>query len=79
MTAATSTLIDRIHAIVREVDPDQVILFGSRARGDQRENSDVDLVVVEAERFGPEQSRHQEMVRLYHILAGFPVAADVLV
>ena len=80
MTQATGTLIERmVRAIVDEVDPEQVILFGSRGRGDERQDSDVDLVVVEAEPFGPERSRHKEMVRLYHAVAGFPVAADVLV
>ena len=70
---------EMVQAIVDEVDPEQVILFGSRARGDQREHSDVDLIVVEAEPFGPERSRHKELVRLYHALAGFRVPADVLV
>ncbi len=80
MTQVTDKLIDRmVRAIVDEVDPEQVILFGSRGRGDERQDSDVDLVVVEAEPFGPKRSRHKEMVRLYHAVAGFPVAADVLV
>ena len=80
MTQVTDTLLDRmVRAIVDEVDPEQVILFGSRGRGDERQDSDVDLVVVEAEPFGPERSRHKEMVRLYHALAGFPVPADILV
>ncbi len=80
MTHVTDTLIDdMVQAIVDEVDPEQVILFGSRGRGDERQDSDVDLVVVEAEPFGPKRSRHREMVRLYHAVAGFPVAADVLV
>ena len=30
---------EMVQAIVDEVDPDQVILFGSRARGDEREHS----------------------------------------
>ena len=80
MTIVTDNLIGQmVQAIVDEVDPEQVILFGSRGRGDERQDSDVDLVVVEAEPFGPERSRHKEMVRLYHAVAGFPVAADVLV
>ena len=80
VTPVTDTLIDRmVQAIVAEVDPEQVILFGSRARGEERESSDVDLIVVEAEPFGPARSRHGELVRLYGALAGFPVAADVLV
>ena len=80
MTRVSDDLLNRmVQAIVDEVDPEQVILFGSRARGDERENSDIDLVVVEAEPFGPERSRHREMVRLYHAVAGFPVPTDVLV
>ena len=80
MTRVTDNLIGQmVQAIVDEVDPEQVILFGSRGRGDERQDSDVDLVVVEAEPFGPKRSRHKEMVKLYHAVAGFPVAADVLV
>ena len=76
----TDALLDRIvQAIVDEVDPEQVILFGSRARGDEHESSDIDLIVVEAEPFGPGRSRHKESVRLYHALAGFRVPADILV
>ena len=80
MVPVTDALLDRmVRAIVDEVDPEQVILFGSRGRGDERENSDIDLIVVEAEPFGPGRSRHKELVRLYHALAGFHVPADILV
>ena len=76
----TDTLLDcLVQAIVDEVDPEQVILFGSRGRGEARENSDVDLIVVEAEPFGPQRSRRKEVVRLYHALAGFHAPADILV
>ena len=80
MTPITDDLLGRmVQKIVKEVDPEQVILFGSRGRGDHRADSDIDLIVVEAEPFGPERSRHREMVRLYHAVAGFLVATDVLV
>ena len=80
MTTVTDDLLNRmVHAIVDEVDSEQAILFGSRGRSDRRADSDVDLIVVEAEPFGPKRSRHREMVRLYHVLAGFVVPADVLV
>ena len=80
MTQVTDDLLNRmVQAIVNEVDPEQVILFGSRARGDEQEKSDIDLIVVEAEPFGPERSRHRELVRLYHTVAAFPVPTDVLV
>ena len=77
---ASDDLLDRmVRAIVAEADPERVILFGSRARGDGGENSDIDLIVVEDEPFGPQRSRHEESVRLYRALADFPVAADILV
>ena len=80
MTQITDELLDQmVQAIVEEVDPEQVILFGSRARGDAREDSDVDLVVVEAEPFGQDRSRYQEAVRLYKVLAGSGVSKDILV
>ena len=80
MIPITDALIDEmVQAIVDEVDPVQVILFGSRARGDEGERSDVDLIVLEAEPFGPTRSRHKELIKLYHAIARFPVAADVLV
>lgn len=80
MTPITDNLIDEmVQAIVEEADPEQVILFGSRGRGDERQDSDVDLADLEAEPFDPKRSRHKEMVRLYHAVAGFPVTADVLV
>ena len=80
MVPVTDALLDRmVQAIVDEVDPEQVILFGSLARGDEHESSDIDLIVVEAEPFGPGRSRHKELVRLYHALAGFHVPADILV
>ena len=40
--------------IVTNFDPKRIILFGSHARGDQREDSDVDLFVeMESERQPP--------------------------
>ena len=79
-TAITADLLGRmVRTIVDEVDPEQVILFGSRGRGDHRPNSDVDLIVIEAEPFGPGRSRYGEMNRLYAILSGFGVSTDLLV
>jgi len=69
VTAITDDLLGRMtRRIVDAVDPEQVILFGSRARGDHRDRSDVDLIVIEAEPFGSERSRHGEMLRLYEAL-----------
>ena len=80
MGQVSDALLDQmVKKIVEEVDPEQVILFGSRARGDARAGSDVDLVVVESEPFGRERSKRLEAARLYRTLAGFSVSKDILV
>ncbi len=80
MTTVDETLLGRmVTAIVDAADPEQVILFGSRARGDARPGSDVDLVVVEAEPFRPGRDRRAETVRLLRALGGSGVATDILV
>ena len=52
-----------------------VILFGSHARGDAREHSDLDFLVVEP----CVSSRRQESVRLRQVLRPLNIAVDVLV
>lgn len=78
-TVPESVIRDMTDAIVQEVQPQQVILFGSRARGDSREHSDADFLVVANESFDPERDRFEEMTRLLRLLARFPLDADVLV
>ena len=68
-----------VRAIVDEADPEQVILFGSRAAGDERKNSDMDLIVIESAPFGKARSRRLEAARLYETVARFAVSADILV
>ena len=67
-----------VDTIVREADPDTVILFGSRARGDARPDSDVDLLIVEREPFSPQHSRRQETARLYLALRKLAISKDLL-
>jgi predicted nucleotidyltransferase len=33
--------------IVREINPKQIIMFGSRTRGDTKDDSDIDLFIVQ--------------------------------
>ena len=72
-------LLQMTTTIVDEVDPEKVILFGSRARGDAKADSDFDLVVVEAEPFGPDRDRGAQETRLWRALAKFHVPKDILV
>ena len=69
---------DMVQAIVREVGPERIYLFGSRARGEARQDSDVDLLIVVREPFGPEHSRFQEINRVYRALSSFRIPNDVL-
>ena len=79
MTVVTDEILtEMVQAIVREVDPERVYLFGSRTRGEARENSDVDLLIVEREPFGPQHNRFQEINRLYQALASFRVPKDIV-
>jgi len=67
-----------VDVIVHEADPEQIILFGSRARGEARPDSDVDLLIVESEPFSVTRSRRKEATRLWLALARFPVSKDLL-
>lgn len=80
MVSISQELIDRMaRRIVTEVDPEKVVLFGSWARGEASEQSDVDFLVVEREPFGAHRSRHQEAVRIWQCLSEFRVPTDILV
>ncbi len=68
-----------VDIIVREADPEAIILFGSRARGEAGADSDVDLLIIEREPFGPGRSRIREAARLYHALRYMPASKDLLV
>jgi len=61
--------------IVAVSDPQQIILFGSQARGDARLDSDLDLLVVKEEMESP----RAEAARIYRALAGLSVPVDIVV
>lgn len=71
-------IAEMVERIVQEVQPEQVYLFGSRARGEAREDSDVDLLVVEREPFGEGRSRLREIDRISDVLYSFRIPTDIL-
>ena len=69
-------LIEEAGRRLAEAAPNaKVVLFGSRARGEGRSNSDLDLLVIEPEL----KSRRAEFVRLRQALGDLGVPIDLIV
>jgi predicted nucleotidyltransferase len=60
---------------VAAAQPKKIILFGSHARGDADDHSDVDLLVVEQ----VVADRYEEMIRLNRALKGLVMPVNLLV
>jgi predicted nucleotidyltransferase len=74
--AEDPVLVEIVRRLVGELQPRQIYLFGSRARGDAREDSDFDVLVVVDRRTGEGYEMEQ---RAYHALRGLGVTVEVLV
>jgi len=61
--------------IAQVFQPERIVLFGSYARGEMDENSDVDLLVV-AQTLPPPRERYSSVRRL---LADYPASFDIIV
>ena len=74
-TQSVDCLPEAIELITREFDPLRIILFGSRARGEARPDSDLDLLVVLPEI----ENKRNVTIDLMRILGNLPVSKDVVV
>ena len=75
--ASERSLLQQVVEALRAAgQPERVILFGSRARGDARPDSDFDLLIVQSAQ--PGSSRWQELRRLRQALRPLPIAKDLL-
>ena len=67
-----STMVDRI---VGRFHPSRIVLFGSQARGDANEWSDVDLLVV----MGDLPDKRRAAVEIRRLLGDLPFSKDIVV
>jgi predicted nucleotidyltransferase len=63
-----------VSRLVKAVDPDRIIMFGSRARGDARVDSDLDLLIVKDSK----ELRHRRAIPAYNALSELGVPADII-
>lgn len=68
-------LADAVQRILAVSQPSKIILFGSQARGDADENSDLDLMVIEPS----VENTALEAARLYRAVGWVGKGVDILV
>ena len=72
--ADDTVLAEIVRRLVDAVDPDRIVLFGSRARGDCRADSDLDLLIVK----DSAEPCHRRVVPAYRALRGLGVPKDIV-
>jgi len=75
MSATDKILFEIVARIRKSLNPERVILFGSRARGSAQPESDFDLLVIKES----DQPRYQRSAPLYTALADLPVEVEIMV
>jgi len=78
VTVSNDQLASLADRIIRLVNPRQVILFGSQARGTAKEGSDIDLLIVGDRSTEETWSRRREIGRIRRNLPFMGVPIDIL-
>lgn len=74
---SAQTLSEMVNAIVHEVQPEKIILFGSQVKGEVHEDSDIDLLIVDAKPFGADRCRRKEIARIRKSIGSVNMPVDV--
>ena len=69
-------ILPYIKILKEKFKPQKIILFGSRARGDNHKESDYDLLIV-AEKF-KNINIYERSVAAYHLKRNVPAAMDII-
>lgn len=70
-----AVLEEIIRIVVETAQPQQIVLFGSAARGDMGPHSDVDLLVIKSGNYNP----RAVAADIYMSLIGVPQPVDIVV
>lgn len=72
---ADQKILDQIIQAVREViEPDKIILFGSQARGDDKIDSDYDILIIK----DTIEDERMTIKKLYRQMVGVNAAIDII-
>src|SRR5258706_7268995 len=63
-----------VRRLVAAIDPDRIILFGSRARGDSGPDSDIDLLVIK----DTVEPAYRRTIPAYRALSGLGISKDII-
>ena len=74
MSTVDDAAVEMAERIRRAIDPDLIVLFGSRARGTCSSASDYDLLIVASSPL----PRWRRAVAIYRLLAGMGVPKDIV-
>ena len=72
--ATNPVVTEMVKRIAERCHPQKIILFGSRARGDARGDSDFDLLIIAPS----DEPRWHRTIPIYGLLAGLGVPKDVV-
>jgi predicted nucleotidyltransferase len=79
LQANEATFSDVVRAIRSVAEPSAIVLFGSYARGNANDQSDIDLLVIRSRDFSQGESRRKELGRLYRAVAArVSIPKDIL-
>ena len=74
-TTTLATIDQMVRRLVERFDPDQIVLFGSHARGAAGPDSDVDLLVI----MPVSGSRREKQIEMRVALHDIPLPKDIIV
>ena len=67
-----------VDGISQVVAPSQIVLFGSYARGEAVDSSDLDIMVVTRDRYDGKVSRRRQLGEIYRALSEIRIPKDIL-